>query len=160
MERNSRVTCEALVRRRLTHQNIANFFRCLHAQPQCPPVTVAGGLFADDVRGRGRDVLARQAVVTRFGSPEALAEWRQWKAETERMRQEGGPVQRCAVTSDEPPALVLMRGSFGPILAGSVAIGSFLFAFLAFAICGSMRTDARDSKMSEPKPGRLGRTAK
>jgi len=82
---------------------------------------------------------ARQAVVTKFGSPEALGQWRQWKAETERMRREGGPVQRRAVTSDEPPALVLMRDSFGAILAGSVAISSFLFAFLAFTIRGSMR---------------------
>jgi hypothetical protein len=85
-------------------------------------------------------LLARQVVVANFSSPEALAEWRQWKAETERMRQQGGPVQRRAVTSDEPPALVLMRDSFIPILAGSVAIGSFLFAFLAFTIRGSMRT--------------------
>jgi hypothetical protein len=84
--------------------------------------------------------LARQAVVSSFSSPEALAEWRQWKAETERIRKEGGPVQRRAVTSDEPPALVLMRDSFPAILAGSVAIGSFLFAFLAFTIRGSIRT--------------------
>ena len=85
-------------------------------------------------------LLARQVVVANFSSPEALAEWRQWKAETERMSHEGGPVQRRAVTSDEPPALVLMRDSFTAILAGSVAIGSFMFAFLAFTIRGSMRT--------------------
>jgi hypothetical protein len=84
--------------------------------------------------------LARQAVVAKFGSREALAEWRQWKTETERMSHEAGPVQRRAVTSDEPPALVLMRDSFGAILAGSVAIGSFLFVFLAFTIRGSIRT--------------------
>ena len=31
-----------------------------------------------------------------FGSPEALAQWRQWKAETERMSHEPGPVKRRA----------------------------------------------------------------
>ena len=75
-----------------------------------------------------------------FGSPQALAEWRQWKTETERMRDEGSAGQRRAVKSDEPPALVLMRDSFAAILAGSIAIGSFLFAFLAFIIRGSMQT--------------------
>jgi hypothetical protein len=90
--------------------------------------------------------LARQAVMASFGSPEALAQWRQWKAETERMSHEPGPVKRRAVTSDEPPALVLMRDSFGAILAGSVAIGSFLFAFLAFTIRGSIGTPADTSR--------------
>jgi hypothetical protein len=94
---------------------------------------------------------ARQAVVTGFGSPEALAEWRQWKAETERLRKEGGPVQRRAVTSDEPPALVLMRDSFSAILAGSIAIGSFLFAFLAFIIEGSMRKPTDVNRESAPR---------
>ena len=90
--------------------------------------------------------LARQTVVVNFSSPEALAECRQWKTETERMSHGSGPVQRRAVTSDEPPALVLMRDSFAAILAGSVAIGSFLFVFLAFIIQGSIRprTDADD----------------
>jgi hypothetical protein len=87
---------------------------------------------------------ARQSVITSYGSPEALAEWRQWKSETERMRQSAGPVQRRAVTSNEPPALVLMRDSFAAILGGSLAIGSFLFAFLAFTLRGSMRTRISD----------------
>ena len=92
--------------------------------------------------------LARQVVVANFSSPEALAQWREWKAKTERMSHEQGPVQRRVVTSDEPPALVLMRDSFGAILAGSVAIGSFLFAFLGFTIRGSMqgRTDSTNAQ--------------
>ena len=39
-----------------------------------------------------------------------------------------------------------MRDSFGAILAGSVAIGSFLFAFLAFTIRGSIGTPADTSR--------------
>jgi hypothetical protein len=96
---------------------------------------------------------AREAVIRSFNSPEARIEWQRWKAETERLRQQPGPVARRAVTSDEPPALVLMRDSFAAILAGSIAIGSFLYAFLAFTLGGSLRTGQAtpsSSRISQP----------
>lgn len=90
-------------------------------------------------------VVARQAVLEQFGSPEALAEWRVWKAETERQNRAAGPVIRKPVTSDEPPALRLARDHFPAILAGTLVVGSFVFAFLAWTILGSLGTPSVQS---------------
>ncbi len=46
------------------------------------------------------------------------------------------PVRRKAPSSDEPPALVLMRDYFGVMLSGAVLFGSLLFAVLAIALRG------------------------
>ena len=87
-------------------------------------------------------VWAREAVVESLGNPAALAEWREWKAASQRLSKEPGPVARRAAKSDEPPALILMRDNFVAILVVSLLIGSFLFAFLAFALRGSLQRRA------------------
>lgn len=83
--------------------------------------------------------LVRRRMVERLSRPESLAQWRQWRAETERQRQSPGPVRRRTANSDEPPALVLLRDHFGAIVATSVLMGTFLFAFLAFVGRGIVR---------------------
>jgi hypothetical protein len=83
--------------------------------------------------------LARQSVIAEAGSPEAIAAWRDWAAETRKAPEPGEPVQRRAVKSDEPPLLILMRDHFLVIEIVSLAIGSFLFAFLGFLMTGIMR---------------------
>ncbi len=88
--------------------------------------------------------LARDRVVATLGSPEALAEWRQWAAKTQAPAGEGEPVERRAVKSDEPPALVLMRDHFSAIVMVTLVIGSFLFLFLMFV--------ARGVQASSPRP--------
>lgn len=88
-------------------------------------------------------MVMRRRVVDRLSQPEAIAQWRAWRAETERQSELPGPVQRRAVVSDEPPALVLLRDRFGVIVATSVLIGTFLFAFLAFLGRGMIQDRAR-----------------
>lgn len=87
----------------------------------------------------GTLVWARSAVIARLSTPEALAEWNQWKAGSQELSRRPGPVALRPAKADEPPALILMRDHFGAILAVSLAIGSFLFGFLAVAIRGSLR---------------------
>lgn len=72
---------------------------------------------------------ARSAVVAELSRPEAIDEWRNWKAETKKMSERPGSTYRRPVKSDEPPALVLLRDHFGAIQATSWAIATFLFAF-------------------------------
>jgi hypothetical protein len=86
--------------------------------------------------------VARQRVIDSLGSPEALAEWRAFAAETRKDPAPGQAVERRAVKSDEPPALVLMRDHFTAIAATSLLIGSFVYAFLAFLILGSWKSRA------------------
>jgi hypothetical protein len=86
----------------------------------------------------GSLMYARQATLAGLGRPEAQA---QWKADVERLSTPAGPVQRRASKSPEPPGLVLMRDHFPAIVGTSLAIGSFLFAFLAVTIRGSLHAE-------------------
>jgi hypothetical protein len=93
---------------------------------------------------------ARQSVVAEAGSPAALAAWQDWAAETRKAPKPDQPVERRPVKSDEPPLLILMRDFFLPIEAVSLAVGSFLFAFIGFLAWGI----ARDRRSGGPNPGR------
>lgn len=86
--------------------------------------------------------MAQQRVIASLGSEEALAEWRAFAEETRKKPAPGQAIERRPVKSDEPPALVLMRDHFVAILATSLLIGSFVYAFLAFLILGSWRSPA------------------
>lgn len=81
----------------------------------------------------------RRQAVAELSTPRARAEWQAWKAETERQAQRPGPPARRAVRSDEPPALVLLRDHFAPILAMSLTVATFLFGFLALILQGVLR---------------------
>lgn len=87
--------------------------------------------------------LVRRRMVAQLSRPESIAQWRQWRAETERQSQSPGPVQRRTAKSDEPPALVLLRDHFWAIVVTSVLMGTFLFAFLAFVGRGILRQPTR-----------------
>lgn len=99
----------------------------------------------------------RLRMVERLSRPEAMAEWRTWRAETERQREASDPVERRAATGDEPPSLVLLRDHFAAIVVTSVLMGSFLFAFLAFVARGISRERAnakpgqQDHSLGEPR---------
>jgi hypothetical protein len=80
----------------------------------------------------------RRVVVERLSQPEALANWKDWKTDTERMQQQPATATRRPVKSAEPPALVLLRDHFGPILATTLIIASFMLGFLAVTIGGSL----------------------
>jgi hypothetical protein len=88
-------------------------------------------------------VVARGRVVATLDTPEARQRWQQWKEETR--RKSDGPIQRRPVRSDEPPALILLRDRFPAIVATSVLICSFLFAFLGFAARGAFSISSRSN---------------
>lgn len=84
-------------------------------------------------------VAARRHVIATLDTPEARRQWRAWREQTHRQNP-GGAVARRPVTSGEPPALILLRDRFAAIVVTTLVIGSFLFAFLAFAARGAFRT--------------------
>jgi hypothetical protein len=84
-------------------------------------------------------VYARGRVISQLSSPEALADWQAWKAETERQAQRPGAPPRRPVHSAEPPLLILMRDHFPAIAAMTLVIGSFLFGFVMFVLRGIAR---------------------
>lgn len=83
--------------------------------------------------------LARQRTIAALDSPDARAAWDEFRQSEEVRRNDGGPVERRPPTSEEPPALVLMRDSFPAIVATALATGTFLFGFLVFVLRGLWR---------------------
>lgn len=82
-------------------------------------------------------IVVRQRTLARLDTPEARRQWQQWKQQTAK-QQAGGPVRRRPASSNEPPALVLLRDRFGAIVVTTVMVCSFLFAFLAFVARGAV----------------------
>ena len=79
---------------------------------------------------------ARRQVVAQLSTPQALADWQAWKAETERQAKQPGASARRPVRSDEPPALVLLRDHFAPIMGMSLTVATFLFGFMMLVVRG------------------------
>ena len=93
---------------------------------------------------------ARQRIIASLSTPEALASWRAWADETQRPAGDDQPVARRPVTSDEPPALILMRDHFAVVLAVGLIIGTFLFLFVGFLASGLMR----ERRTADQRPNR------
>ena len=93
---------------------------------------------------------ARDRVMESLSSPEARAEWEDWRnAASEQSI--SGPVKRRKPESPEPPALVLMRDSFGVVLAAAIVLGSVLFATFMFMARGTFHSVA--NRRSGPPSG-------
>lgn len=84
-------------------------------------------------------VYVRRQVIAQLSRPQALADWQAWKAETERQAERPGLPARRAVRSNQPPALILLRDHFAPIMAMSLIVATFLFGFLALILRGVLR---------------------
>lgn len=70
---------------------------------------------------------ARAWTLSHYGTPQAQADWNQWRT-TAKRHASGGPVQRRVPSSAEPPALVLMRDRFAVVLTAAIVFGSLVFA--------------------------------
>jgi hypothetical protein len=81
----------------------------------------------------------RSSVLAQESSPAAVRSWQQWKAESERLNREKGPVARRRVTSDEPPAVILLRDYFVNVMVAVLAIISGVFAFLVIVLWSRLR---------------------
>lgn len=88
-------------------------------------------------------MVVRQRTLARLDTPDARRQWQQWKQQTNRQQQANGPVRRRPVSSDEAPALILLRDRFGVIVATTVMVFSFLFAFLVFVARGTVGSGGR-----------------
>ena len=79
----------------------------------------------------------RQSLAT-LDTPQARAQWDEWRKAAQREATGAGPVQRRVPKSSEPPALVLLRDYFGVCLAAAVTFSSLLFFVLMFTIRGAV----------------------
>jgi hypothetical protein len=85
----------------------------------------------------------RRMALEQLSTPEAKAEWEAWRTSEPNVKDVGG-VKRRPPTSNEPPALVLLRDHFGVMLFGAVFFSTLLFAAVAFATSGVLAGNARE----------------
>jgi hypothetical protein len=82
----------------------------------------------------------RLVTLRSLDTPEAQAEWNAWREAPPNVRTDL-PVRRHPPSSDEPPALILMRDYFPVMMAAAVVFGSLLFAAIALAARGALWRD-------------------
>ena len=91
---------------------------------------------------------ARSWALTVYGSPQAQAQWNEWRTEAEKLSSEG-PVKRRAPKSDSPPALVLATTYFNTCLGIALVLTTVLFAAAAFFVHGVWTSPA--AARNEPR---------
>ena len=87
----------------------------------------------------GGCLYARSWAVSVYGTPEAQAEWDEWRAGAEKLSTEG-PVKRRVPKSDKPPALVLATTYFGVCLTIALLLTTVLFATALYFVQGVLHS--------------------
>ena len=90
----------------------------------------------------GGSFYARSWAISVYGSPQAQAQWDEWRTEAAKLSAEG-PVQRRVPKSDKPPALVLATTYFGICLTIALVLTTVLFATGVYFVQGVLRQGAR-----------------
>lgn len=85
-------------------------------------------------------LVLRSSVLEQESTAAASKSWKQWKAETERISREQGPLVRRPVKSDEPPALILLRDYFGNIVAAVLTILAGVLVFVVIVLWSRLWT--------------------
>jgi len=90
----------------------------------------------------GGSWFARNWAISVYGSPQAQAQWDQWRAEAAKLATEG-PVKRRVPKSDQPPALVLATTYYGVCLTIAVALTTVLYGTAAYFVLGVLRSPGK-----------------
>jgi len=117
------------------------------------PFAAYGGLYVLLMGGViGVSFYARSWAISVYGSPQAQAQWNEWRTEAAKLSSEG-PVKRRAPKSDKPPALVLATTYFGICLTIALVLTTVLFATAAYFIHGVLNATngaRRESRKTRP----------
>lgn len=90
----------------------------------------------------GGSFYARSWAISVYGSPQAQAEWNEWRAGAAKLASEG-PVKRRVPKSDRPPALVLATTYFGVCLTITFLLTTVLFATAVYFVQGVLRSPGK-----------------
>src|SRR5262245_28703363 len=102
----------------------------------------------------GGMVRLRGMALAVYGTPEAQAEWDEWRKRATEMEQQPESVKRRAPKSAEPPALVLMRDYFAVCLGLAVVLSTVLFGTFMMLVRGAMSDRGRvgQGRLSDRRP--------
>ena len=101
----------------------------------------------------GGCLYARSWALSVYGTPEAEAEWNEWRAGAEKLSTEG-PVKRRVPKSDKPPALVLATTYFGVCVTIAVLLTTVLFATAVYFVQGVLTSPGGPRNEIEPRRSR------
>ncbi len=93
----------------------------------------------------------RTRVMQSLGTPEARAEWDEWRRAAAEQSQ-SGPVRRAKAQSPEPPTLVLLRDYFGIMLTAAIVFSSLLFATAMIALRGAYGAGRKPPRIVHRQP--------
>jgi 4-amino-4-deoxy-L-arabinose transferase-like glycosyltransferase len=88
-------------------------------------------------------VVVRNRTIVTLSTPEAIAQWQEWREAVATQSVEG-PVYRRVPKGTEPPALTLMRDYFLVMLGGSVFFATVFFILFGWATREACRIKAAD----------------
>ncbi|MFN0019349.1 MAG: hypothetical protein ACKVP0_13880 [Pirellulaceae bacterium] len=101
----------------------------------------------------GGSYFARSWAISVYGSPQAQAQWDEWRAGAAKLSTEG-PVKRRVPKSDKPPALVLATTYFGVCLGIAILLTTVLFATAMYFVQGVLRSPGEARNENEPRKAR------
>jgi cbb3-type cytochrome oxidase subunit 3 len=81
----------------------------------------------------------RKSVMASLDTPEARAEWQEWRDASAR-QSAAGPVLRRPVRGAEPPAVVLLRDYFSSLLVGAIFFSSVFYCLFVWIFRGAVKT--------------------
>ena len=90
----------------------------------------------------GGSFYARSWAIATYGSPQAQAQWDEWRAEAAKLSTEG-PVKRRVPKSDKPPALILATTYFGVCLSIAIVLTTVLYGTAAYFVLGVMHSPGK-----------------
>jgi len=104
------------------------------------PYVVYGTLYVLLMGGVvGGSVYARSWAISTYGSPQAQAQWNEWRAGAAKLSTEG-PVKRRVPKSDQPPALVLATTYFGICLTITLILTTALYGATVYFVHGVLQS--------------------
>jgi hypothetical protein len=87
----------------------------------------------------GAMLMWRRDVLSEMATPQAQAEWNDWRTKAAEQDGKHSPVQLTVSKSPQLPVLVLMRDYFPACVIGLLVPLSALYGFTVWLACGVMR---------------------
>jgi hypothetical protein len=97
---------------------------------------------------------ARQRVLAELATADEQASWNEWRAETQRLSREGGPMKRRPAKAAEPPLLILLRDHYGAALGSALITLTLFYWLMAFLLRGAMNSSAPTGDVATQEPRR------
>ena len=80
----------------------------------------------------------RNTQPPQLSSPQARANWQEWREQARKDAEGDGPVRRSVPKSGEPPLLILLTEHFTVLLVFALLFGSVLFFLAYFFVHGTI----------------------